>query len=108
MVAPMAEGKDLATEIGSSRRNLTLAVGMVDFGTSPLVLAAPPAEATEIVDFVGPASPEPRRARPGIVRRIAGTVFGFIAWLVRSLFGIACLILLLAVIAAIPVVNFLA
>jgi hypothetical protein len=32
----------------------------------------------------------------------------FLAWLVRCLFGIASLILLLAVIAAIPIVNFLA
>src|SRR5207248_6836350 len=73
-----------------------------------LVLTVPQVEATEIVDFDGTASPDQRPAARGIVRRIAGPVIGFIAWLVRSLFGIACLILLLAVIAAIPVVNFLA
>jgi len=32
----------------------------------------------------------------------------FVGWLIRSLFGIASLILLLAVVAAIPIVNFLA
>jgi hypothetical protein len=64
--------------------------------------------ATEIVDFPEATLRTPCPARPGIVRRIAGTVFGFIGWLVRSLFGIVCLILLLAVIAAIPIVNFLA
>jgi hypothetical protein len=35
-------------------------------------------------------------------------VFRFIGWTIRSLFGIASLILMLAVIAAIPIVNFLA
>lgn len=42
--------------------------------------------------------------RPGLVRRF----FRFVGWTLRSLFGIASLILLLAVIAAIPIVNFLA
>ena len=44
----------------------------------------------------------------GLVWRMLSSTFGFIAWLVRSLFGIASLILLLAVIAALPIVNFLA
>ncbi|MSR56227.1 MAG: hypothetical protein EXS05_00950 [Planctomycetaceae bacterium] len=42
--------------------------------------------------------------RPGLLRRC----FSLIGWSLRSLFGIASLILLLAVIAAIPIVNFLA
>lgn len=42
--------------------------------------------------------------RPGLFRRF----FRLIGWTLRSLFGIASLILLLAVIAAIPIVNFLA
>ncbi len=87
---------------------MTPAAGIVDYGTAPLQLDDPPAGATEIVDFIGPIAPEPRPARHGFIRRITGAIFGFIAWLVRSLFGIACLILLLAVIAAIPVLNFLA
>jgi hypothetical protein len=49
----------------------------------------------------------PSRAR-GLVPRIALATARFIVWLIRSLFGIASLILLLAVVAAIPIVNFLA
>lgn len=51
-----------------------------------------------VADFEGAAP------RPGLIRRVSK----FVAWVVRSLFGIASLILLLAVVAAIPVVNFLA
>src|SRR5262249_10137588 len=43
----------------------------------------------------------PADKRPRLLRR----VFGFIGWSIRSLFGIASLILLLALIAAIPIVN---
>lgn len=40
----------------------------------------------------------------GFIRRS----FGFIGWTVRTLFGIVSLILLLAIIAAVPILNFLA
>lgn len=55
----------------------------------------------EIVSDELSAAPAPPRSW---LRRGAG----FLAWCVRSLFGIASLIVLLAVIAAIPIVNFLA
>ncbi|MFN0051917.1 MAG: hypothetical protein ACKV0T_06980 [Planctomycetales bacterium] len=46
----------------------------------------------------------PPRGRPGFIRR---GIF-FVGWLIQSLFGIASLVMLLALIAAVPVVNFLA
>src|SRR5207245_2420809 len=70
----------------------------------------PPAPAAETTDFVIPArvsAPVPAR-RFERVRPAVGATFRFMAWLIRSLFGIASLILLLAVVAAIPIVNFLA
>lgn len=95
---------------------------VVDYGVAPLVVGDDP---TEIIDFVEPANgpgAEPTEelifepggsdpttaaaqpARRGIFRRTLGGT----AWLIRSLFGIASLILLLAIIAAVPIVNLLA
>lgn len=50
------------------------------------------------------ADPQPAATPTGILRR----GWAAIAWMVGSLFGIASLVLLLAVIAAVPIVNFLA
>ena len=82
--------------------------GMADKGSSPLALAGRHNEALEIVEFLESAVAQARPARSGIVRPAAGAVLGFLGWLIRSLFGTACLILVLAVVAAIPVVNLLA
>lgn len=108
-------------ELTTSQR-VTQRGPVVDYGVAPLALGDDP---TEIVDFVEPAAgaaddpteelifepvegekpaPVSPAARRGIVRRTLGGTL----WLVRSLFGIASLILLLALIAAIPIVNFLA
>src|SRR5207302_3192240 len=74
----------------------------------PGELAVQPSGATEITDFVGfDAAPLDER-RPRLIWRAVRASLGLAVWLVRSLFGIASLILLLAVIAAIPIVNFLA
>jgi hypothetical protein len=108
MVLRMTDGEHPTTELEPERRFTNPAAGMVDDGTTPLELAVPPGEATESSDFLVSTTPPRQAASRGIFRQAVGAVFGFIAWLVRSLFGIACLILLLAVIAAIPVVNFLA
>ncbi len=101
---------------------------MIDFGESPLDLPAndQAADVTEfleskterfvvaddslqaaaaITEYVQNDGALPQR---GLMRRVFGAVFGFISWLIKSLFGIASLILLLALIAAIPIVNLLA
>lgn len=46
--------------------------------------------------------------RPWLIARVFRKIFQGISWIVSTLFGIASLIVLLAVIAAIPIVNFLA
>jgi hypothetical protein len=91
-------------------------VEIVDFGVAALEI--PGTSAAEITEFIYPASSvfididQPDTATPakrrGFVWRAFSAVFRFVGWTLRSLFGIASLILLLAVIAAIPVVNFLA
>jgi len=97
-------------------------VEIIDFGTAALELppscTAAPTAAAEITEFIEPAAADlieilPEEAatatKPrGRIRRAFSAVFGFIFWLIKSLFGIASLILLLAVIAAIPIVNLLA
>ena len=93
-------------------------VEIVDFGVGALEIPGTPATAAEITEFIHPASavfietdPQgvatPAKTR-GFVWRAFSAVFRFVGWTIRSLFGIASLILLLAVIAAIPIVNFLA
>src|SRR5262245_15628835 len=135
MVSCMADGEQSQTKVEPSRRVAPPATPVVDYGTAPLQLAdgpeevpeaatllttfidegapRPAATATLITDFIddaGRAAPEsgqavrPRRS----VRQMIGALFAFLIWLIRSLFGIASLILLLAVVAAIPIVNFLA
>jgi hypothetical protein len=134
----MADGDRPATELEQSRRVVTPAADIVDFGASPLELQGQPAEATLITEFIDDAAPAAQRAtlitefidndrcRPrsawatgpqnstptidarGRLHRMLGATLNFVAWLIRSLFGIASLILLLAVVAAIPIVNFLA
>ncbi len=101
---------------------------IIDFGTVAFQLpgvesertarGSASAEAVEITEFVEPASSifieaEPQAAaipatQHSLAWRVFAAIFGFIVWLIRSLFGIASLILLLAVIAAIPGVNLLA
>lgn len=84
------------------------AAEIVDFGVTALELSPPAAGAAEITGFMGVSAPQPAARRAGFFRRIAAAVFKGVVWLARSLFGVASLILLLAVVAAVPVVNFLA
>lgn len=90
---------------------MTPAGEVVDYGMGRLEVSVPRAGATEITNFIEedltPAVAE-SAAGGGSIRRVVVAVYGFIAWLIRSLFGIASLILLLAVLAAIPLVNCLA
>ncbi|HLJ12314.1 MAG TPA: hypothetical protein VKU82_14055 [Planctomycetaceae bacterium] len=104
----MNEGELPATELQPPRRVDGPAAEFTDYGVAPLEIPGQALSGLEITDFVGVATAAPDSKRPHLVRRVLGAVFGFIAWLIRSLFGIASLILLLAVIAAIPIVNFLA
>jgi hypothetical protein len=127
----MADAESPPTKVEPSRRVAPPASPIVDYGTAPLQLADKPDEGTLITEFIdepvatsaetatfitdfidddgsaAPLSAAPWRARRS-VRQMSGAVFAFSAWLIRSLFGIASLVLLLAVIAAIPIVNFLA
>jgi hypothetical protein len=89
----------------------------IDHGTGPLELSETAEQALEITDFhaeeavsaeieadevfIADESQEPRRS---LIRRF----FGAIGWTIRTLFGIISLILLLAIIAAVPILNFLA
>ena len=95
---------------------------IIDYGTSaleiPETVGTVPEEAAEITEFIEPPAAgfietqlavRATTAKPrGLIRRGCSGVFDFIGWLIKMLFGIASLILLLAVIAAIPVVNLLA
>lgn len=92
----------------------------VDHGVGPLRIGPDLPAAVEISEFYDNAdtpAPEHRLremafeneggalpGRRGLVRRL----FGFIGWTISTLFGIISLILLLAIIAAIPILNFLA
>src|SRR5207247_582333 len=115
MVLPMAEGERPPTELQPARRVKTPSADFIDYGVAPLELPDRVEAATEITEFLDPA-PRTGIARAaatnsatilGFIRRALAAVFGFIVWLVRSLFGIASLVLLLAVIAAVPGVNIL-
>jgi hypothetical protein len=94
------------------------AIEVVDYGVGPLELSGTSGAAADIAEAVQPATAvfievnqidaaTPAKPR-GLVRRACSGAVSFIAWMIRSLFGIASLILVLAVIAAIPIVNFLA
>lgn len=119
----MSDPETSTTETGPSGRVTARAVEIVDYGVTALEVPGAPAAAVEITDFIQPASAVfidldrvdldradevPPAKRRGIVWRAFNAVFRLIGWTIRSLFGIASLILLLAVIAAIPIVNFLA
>jgi len=87
------EIRDFAQEVVEFPEETTSLSGLA--GEPVTAIGAVPARATEL------ALPS---ARSGVVRRIARGI----AWLVRTLWGIVSLTVLLAFIAAIPVVNFLA
>ncbi|MBI3863857.1 MAG: DUF4013 domain-containing protein [Planctomycetia bacterium] len=122
----MAEGDQISGDAGPARR-IAPAADMIDYGVSPLHVestartalevtqflepgfapagtATDPVEITDYLDGVAPDS----RPKHGLIRRTVVAALGFVAWLIQSLFGIASLILLLALIAAIPIVNLLA
>src|SRR5262245_36404211 len=121
MVLRMADAPRSTSELELSTRVAHGSAGVVDCGMAPLEIPAQPAEALLITDFhesetgtavFAPGAPTINVAEsgdgqviPAAARRrwsisgIFGAIFGFIAWLIRSLFGIASLILLLAVIA---------
>jgi hypothetical protein len=131
----MADAEPSSTEPEPARRIRTPRGEVIDFGVSALDVPSDGRAATEVTEFLpaesdfwiassGSSSPPaeipefvghgehdsqiagvPQR---GLVWRAFGAICGFIGWLIKSLFGIASLILLLALIAAIPVVNLLA
>jgi hypothetical protein len=114
----MAEGERSPPELQPARRVKTPAVDFIDYGVAPLELPGGPETAAEITEFLDPkahsgtaSATQSRSASAstlGFIRRALFATFGFIVGLVRSLFGIASLVLLLAVIAAVPGVNILA
>jgi len=119
MVLRMADAEHPLTENESSRQVMKPAGTVVDYGMARLEVpspATPAAEVTEFLDANGVFIENDRasgKSRPVSVFarrvvRVIVNVCGRIAWLIRSLFGIVSLILLLAVLAAIPIVNFLA
>jgi hypothetical protein len=122
----MSTGKPSPTDSAAVRNPRTPnAKDIIDFGAAPLQLPTSPDHAVEVTAFIdddsGPdesiilvpdataitefVESAPRR---WLITRAFLAVCRFTFWLFRSLFGIASLILLLAVIAAIPIVNFLA
>jgi hypothetical protein len=118
MVFRMADGKQSETELAQSRQVMATAGKVVDYGIAPLEIPA----AMEITEFVDDRAPieEVESSSQPVERHVeamslgatllayAAKVLYGIAWLIRSLFGIVSLILLLAALAAIPVVNLLA
>ena len=62
----------------------------------------------EVIEFEDAADPADAFALPDLMPRVPRHPLRFISWVVRCLFGIVTLIVLLAVVAAIPIVNFLA
>lgn len=108
MMIRMNDAEQPTTEIKTSRQVMTTANPVIDFGATPLVLSVQAPEAGEVIDFVDPDMAARASIRGGFFVRIVMPIFRMIIWLARSLFGISSLILFLAVIAAIPIVNFLA
>src|SRR5262245_57146823 len=117
MVLDMADGERPRTELAQSRQVMIPAGEIVDYGVGRLEVPGKETVAAEITDFIadnvfisddtsGETESVNVDAKSFRQRMIA--VFSGIGWLIRSLFGIASLILLLAVLAAIPVVNLLA
>ena len=112
----LADGSGLNDRMTDRNPPVTeTAVEIVDYGVAALEVPGTHGAATEFIhpssagfietqheDLATPA------VRRGIIWRALSAVFGFTAWAIRSLFGISSLILMLAVIAAIPIVNFLA
>lgn len=78
--------------------------------TNSIWLPDPPPAAEEACTAQSPAEPAGnlRKHAGGAVWRTVHWTVGGLFWMVRTLFGIVSLIFLLAVLAAIPVVNFIA
>jgi hypothetical protein len=122
MVMRMADGERSQSDLAHSRQVMTPAGNIVDCGVARLEVTVQGSPATEITNFINDkvfveeVNPARHSATPAAdvkpigLRLLAliAACFRGMAWLIRSLFGIASLILLLAVLAAIPVVNLLA
>src|SRR5262245_36568706 len=107
MGAPMSAGDRRSTDTQAGRR-FKSAGQVVDYGIGRLELPGAAEQAAELVDFVDGAAEPAYASKQGRGRSLVRRAFGFIGWTIRSLFGIVSLVLMLAVVAAIPIVNFLA
>ena len=107
MVIRMADGERPTTEHEQSPQVMNPAGAVVDFGVARLEVPVPASTAAEITEFIvdnvfiesDVTSEKSEKISSTIgqrVGRLIMAVCGGIAWLIRSLFGIASLILLLA------------
>jgi len=107
MVISMTDGDPFLTEPDPPEQFMVPRREVIDYGVAALELPAGQEVATEVTEYPDSPAPEPS-PEPSLIGRAFGAVLGFFTWTIRSLFGIASLILLLAVIAAIPGLNVLA
>lgn len=125
----MSGSEQRAAQHSTGQRVKTPATEIIDFGVAPLELPPLASQATEVTEFIeedarrtvegrpsesqlallakAAAEAAQLQTPPAQKKGLIGRFFGFIGWIIRSLFGIASLIVLLSVIVAIPIVNFL-
>lgn len=93
LVEPLRPPMEVSAEV--SARHEPIVATLVDTGLLPPITGV-------LVDE--PATAELVGHRPGIVKRF----FGFTAWIIRSLFCIASLVVILAVVTAVPLLQLVA
>src|SRR6516225_11113922 len=108
MVLSMTDGDPYLTEPDPPEQFKLPRGEVIDYGVAALELPPRADAAAEVTESIDSPEREPSPPRRSLVGRAFGAVLRACIWTVRSLFGIASLILLLAVIAAIPVLNLLA